>query len=86
MKKLLLIILIAMFCSSCIAMSGRDRAIKILTGQGYTNIQLTGRQFFRCGRFTFVKEGFKAHLNKHEVEGIVCCKHFFGPECTIEFI
>lgn len=85
MKKLLSIILIATFCSSCMAMNAQNRATKILTEQGYNHIQLTGRKFFRCGHFAFVKEGFEANLNKHTVDGIVCCKHMTGPVCTIEF-
>ena len=70
MKKLFLIIGISLLISGC---THKDStAIKLLQSQGYTNIQLTGYDLFRCSKDDTFATGFKAILNKKPVKGVIC--------------
>lgn len=44
----------------------------ILTREGYTDITLTGWQFFGCGSGDFYREGFTAVKNGQTVNGLLC--------------
>ena len=58
-------------------------ASRILTAQGYTNIQLKGQQWFGCSKEDITHMGFTAQINSNIVDGVVCCG--FYKNCTIRF-
>lgn len=63
-------IFVLTFLSAC---TNRNDAEKALRAEGYTNIQITGYDFFACGKDDFYHTGFKA-INREgkTVEGTVC--------------
>lgn len=70
--KLLGVVVLALFLSSCGILTEPDNARQILVNQGYTNIEITGYRWFSCGEDTF-STGFKAISPAgHPVSGVIC--------------
>lgn len=85
-----LIVVIALVAVLVVMVFGRgctdeDAATRILSSQGYRDIQFTGYEFLGCGRDDAKRTGFRATgVNGVRVEGVVCCG-FFGcsKACTV---
>ncbi len=70
MKKLLLSSLTVVFLlTGCV---DKDKAQRILQKEGYTNIQLTGYDWFGCSRDDTFRTGFTAIKDGKNYEGTVC--------------
>lgn len=81
MKKFIAIVIVAML-SAC---TNADNATKVLSNAGYTNIQITGYNFFACSKDDTVHTGFTATAqNGNKVEGTVCGGLLF-KNSTIRF-
>lgn len=81
MKKflILLAVLIAVGCTS------RKDAERALTSQGFTNIRVTGYDWFACSEDDFYHTGFIAvNTSGKEVTGTVCSGLFF-KNATIRY-
>ena len=73
MKKIILLLaallLIVMMCGC----TKPGKATEILTSQGYTNIEITGYDWFECSEDDLYQTGFIANApNGTPVEGVVC--------------
>lgn len=80
MKKLIITISIIAVCFSC---TNQNKATRVLREAGYTDIKITGYNFFCCGKDDNTSTGFKAKgPSGVQVEGCVCCG-YFGKSCTI---
>ena len=85
--------LITLLASMCIfgalvsagACTDEPSARRILSAQGFRKIQITGYEFFACGRDDSIHTGFSAlnHEGGH-VDGVVCCGLIF-KSCTVRF-
>ena len=81
MKKIFAIALIALSLSGC---TRPGLAERVLTEQGYTNIEAGGYGFFSCSEDDAFKTNFKATApSGKRVEGTVCSGWFKGA--TIRF-
>jgi len=47
-------------------------AIELLTFEGYSDIELTGYQFFACSEDDLYRIGFAATKNFRRIDGVVC--------------
>lgn len=79
---------IACFVAICIALSctSPDRARAVLEAAGYTQVELTGRAWRRCGDDDDTCTGFTAlGPSRHHAEGAVGCGYGCGAGkgCTI---
>lgn len=61
-----------------------EHATKILTVDGYTEVEMTGYNFFACGKGDFFHTGFRAVKSNQIIEGTVCRGLFFKGS-TIRF-
>lgn len=80
MKKIFILsclFIILTFTSGCTA---PDKSIRILTEQGYTDIQLNGYQWFACSEDDTFSTGFTAKKIETgaTVRGVVCSDFFKG--------
>jgi hypothetical protein len=81
MKKLF-IIFILLFCINCTNEKG---AKDLLEKEGYTEIEMTGYNWFSCSKDDSFHTGFKArNMKGNIVEGTVCESLFFKDK-TIRF-
>ncbi len=80
MKKILFLIALL----ALTACTDNATATRILHREGYTNIQMTGYNFFACGQGDFYSTGFTAMKNGYRVDGVVCSGLFF-KNATIRF-
>ena len=81
MLKALTIAFALCMLSSC---TNDKEALSTLENSGFSNVQLVGHQFFRCGKDDTSATGFVADNPKGKrVMGTVCCGTFKG--CTIRF-
>jgi len=81
MKKLFLVMALAALLSAC---TNSSKAERVLSENGYTNIQLTGYDLFGCGKGDTFADGFKATSPAGKtVVGVVCSGMFKGA--TIRF-
>ena len=82
MKKLLLIVVAAAMLFGC---SDEGGAKRILTASGFRDIQITGYEFFACGKDDTYSTGFTATgPTGIRVSGTVCSGLFF-KNSTIRF-
>ena len=66
------------------AFSDRSETVSFLETQGYSEVVLTGYQFFSCGRGDVYRDGFLAtNSNGKTVVGVVCSGFLKGK--TIRF-
>lgn len=64
------VIVISLGLSGC---TDAKNAERILTSQGYTDVQITGYDFFGCSEDDFQHTGFKAKsVNGSDISGTVC--------------
>lgn len=79
MKKLFLVltVLLGVGCTS------EDRSLEVLQNEGYTEIVLTGYDYWSCDEYTF-RTGFEAiNPRGRHVQGTVCCS--FLTDCSIHW-
>jgi hypothetical protein len=57
MKRLLIAVAFVLFIGGC---TDSDNAQRILSQNGYTNISMTGYNFFSCSEGDFYNSGFRA--------------------------
>ena len=70
MKRIILLCATALAILSCTDTEG---ARKVLESQGFRNIEITGYNFFGCGKDDAVHTGFSATgLDGNPIEGTVC--------------
>ena len=81
MQKCLLIILMSTALTSCSV--DLEKATRLLTAEGITNIKLTGYSWFGCGKEDEYNTGFTGIKNNIEISGYVCCGIVKG--CTIRY-
>lgn len=83
MKKITLaIILGAILCAGC---SDPKTARRVLEQDGYTEVKITGWQFFGCDKHDDFTTGFMAkNANGALVNGVVC-SDLIGKGATIRF-
>ncbi len=75
MKKVILVAFLSLGLLSC---TDPAEAKRVLDAQGFKNIQITGYNFFGCGKDDTYHTGFIAiGLNGQAVEGTVCGGLFF---------
>jgi len=71
-----------------IALAGctkREKSVKVLESSGYTDITITGYNWFGCGKDDSFHTGFKAKgPNGKDVEGVVCSGWFKGSTVRID--
>jgi len=68
---LMAIALIALLCAT--GCTRTDQAITVLKNEGYTDIKITGYEFFMCGKGDTFSTGFTAkNRNGKIVSGAVC--------------
>lgn len=73
MKKLTLLTLAAVAVLTMSGCTSKNDAERALTAQGFTNIEMTGYDFFSCGKDDFYHTGFKAtNVKGQTVTGTVC--------------
>lgn len=76
MKKMLITILIILSLVGC---TSKDDANKALQSEGFTNIEITGYNFFTCTGDEMFHTGFKAtNAEGNMVTGTVCSSWFIG--------
>lgn len=68
MKRILIAVAFVLFIGGC---TDNDNAQRILSQNGYTNISMTGYNFFSCSESDFYHSGFRALSpdGKHTVTG-----------------
>lgn len=77
-----LILLLAFVFVHCYPASDQDRASAVLEAEGYTEIHMTGWDYWGCGEDDFYTDGFIAtSVNGSRVDGVVCCGLF--KSCTV---
>lgn len=82
MKKLALLALATFAFMSC---TNAEEAKRVLEAQGFKNIEITGYNFFGCGKDDTFHTGFIAiGQNGQAVEGTVCSGMFFKGS-TVRF-
>lgn len=82
MKNVLIIAILAILFSGC---TNKDDAKKALVSSGFSDIQITGYNFFGCSKDDFYHTGFTAkNVKGLEVSGTVCSGLFF-KNSTIRF-
>lgn len=68
--KILLALILALTLTAC---TDPDQVHSILSSQGYTEITVTGYEYFGCGQGDFYHTGFTAKSpNGTQVSGVVC--------------
>lgn len=73
MKKILLALALSSSLLGCGILTQPDKSQRILEGQGYTRVEITGYRFFACDDHDTFSTGFKAISPAgHEVTGVVC--------------
>lgn len=83
MKRILISVAFVLFIVGC---TDNENAQRILQQNGYTQIQMTGYNFFSCSESDTYHSGFRALSpdGKHTVTGTVCAGLFF-KNSTIRF-
>ena len=82
MKKMLILALASLAIMSC---TNAEEATRVLEAQGFKNIEITGYNFFGCGKDDIYHTGFIAiGQNGQAVEGTVCSGMFFKGS-TVRF-
>ena len=82
MQRLILAAVLAMSMTAC---TQPDKAAELLRKQGYTDIEMTGYDFFSCSEDDQYQDGFRAKTVTGEtVTGTVCSGLFFKG-ATVRF-
>lgn len=76
----LVVLLIAIGTGSCTDENGARRTLE---GQGFTDIQLHGQNFFACGQDPFSTRFSAVNPKGRRVMGTVCCG--VVKDCTVRF-
>lgn len=83
MKRIMIAVAFLFFIGG--GCTDNNKAERILSENGYKNIQMTGYNFFACGKEDFYHSGFRATSpNGHTVTGTVCAGILF-KNSTIRF-
>jgi len=70
MKKFFMMVILC--CFFMVGCTSPDNAIKVLKNEGFTNIQMTGYDFFACSDNDTFSTGFTATKNGKTITGVVC--------------
>ena len=81
MKKVILLALLTLALSCC---TRPDKAISVLTAQGYTNITITGYHPFACSDSDTFSTGFEAYKDDVLIKGTVCSGLLKGNTIRID--
>ena len=82
MIKNILVVLALFLVCSC---TDETETRKVLIAHGFTNIVITGYEFFSCGKDDFSHTGFSATgPTGVQINGVVCCGLVFKG-CTVRF-
>ena len=82
MKKILILAIAIIAFSGCTNKTDAKRALK---AQGFKNVQITGCNFFACGKDDFYRTGFTAvNQQGSKVSGTVCSGLLF-KNATVRF-
>lgn len=73
--KLIIGLLVLMAIVGCTDPDGAKRALE---RDGYTDIEITGFDFFGCGKDDTFQTGFRAKKRGHAVTGVFCSGYFKG--------
>jgi hypothetical protein len=74
--------LIVFAALSLVACTDPSETIRVLSDEGYEEIEVTGYSFFECGKDDMSSTGFRAKNSKGKVvTGAVCCGLLKG--CTV---
>lgn len=80
--------IILLFIASCLLVgcTDGDKTRRILSDQGYTDIEITGYKVFECGDDYTFHTGFKAKApNTHKpVSGVVCSGVLKGASIKLD--
>lgn len=79
MKKLF--ILLVFLLAGC---TDEPTALRVLQNDGFTQIKMTGYNFFACSEDDFFHTGFEAVKNNRRIAGTVCSGLLF-KNATIRF-
>jgi hypothetical protein len=80
----ILVFLSLSFLMGCALPVSEERVIRIVEGQGYSQVETTGLAFFGCGEEDVLKSGFTAvDARGRQVKGVVCCGILLGKNCTV---
>lgn len=81
MKKLLLTLTL-LALTGC---TNADKATSVLHKQGYTDIEITGYDFFACSEDDFYATGFEAKtVTGEHISGTVCSGMFKGNTIRLD--
>lgn len=76
------ILFLALAFTSC---TNPTKATQTLEDNGFSDIVITGHNFFMCGKDDFSATGFEAkNVNNKKIKGTVCCGILLKG-CTIRF-
>lgn len=81
MKKTFLVIVAFFSLAGC---TRPDQARRVLTAEGFTDIDITGYGWFACSDDDTFHTAFVAKKNGQEVRGVVCAGLFFKG-ATVRF-
>lgn len=84
LKTLKLSIISLLVISTFNGCTDKENAERILSQDGYTDIQITGYTFFACSSDDFQRTGFIAKKGNKLIEGSVCSGLLF-KNSTIRF-
>jgi len=78
MKKLFMGMCLVLALTLSVSCTNPNSATRVLEAQGYSQVQMTGYNFFSCSESDFYHTGFKGlSINGTPVEGTVCEGIFF---------
>lgn len=81
MIKFLIAVVLVISLSGC---TDKENAERILKNDGFSNITITGYNFFACSKDDFQRTGFIAKKGDKEIEGTICSGLLF-KNSTIRF-
>lgn len=61
----------------------QETASRVLSDEGYTDVELLGWSPLSCSDSEKRSEGFRATRSGHTVEGVVCCTGYIFGDCTV---
>jgi len=69
-RTLSIVALLGIFTLS--ACTDKKEAIRVLENDGFTNVKVTGYNFFACSKDDFYHTGFVGTKNNRRIKGTVC--------------
>ncbi len=82
MKNILIIAIITIIFSGC---TNKDDAENALTSSGFTDVKVTGYNFFACSKDDFFHTGFTARNVKGSLVSGTVCSGILFKKSTVRF-